>query len=117
MDWIEGIAAVCHEANRAYCEQLGDTSQREWGYAPEWQRASAVSGVRFHMENPHAGPAASHESWLAEKTRDGWKYGPVKDAATKEHPCFVPYEELPLEQRLKDAIFTNIVAAMRPLAS
>jgi hypothetical protein len=106
------IACVCHEVNRAYCEALGDTSQLPWEEAPEWQRASAISGVNFHIDDPHASPSASHDNWLAEKLRDGWTYGPVKDPETKQHPCCVPYDALPVEQRAKDYIFAAIVRAM-----
>lgn len=108
----EQIAIVCHEANRAYCATIGDDSQKPWAEAPEWQRDSAVQGVRFHRENPEAGPSASHDAWLEEKRRTGWTYGPVKDEAKKEHPCFVPYEELPPEQRAKDYLFGGVVVAL-----
>lgn len=108
----ELIAKVCHEANRAYCAALGDHSQPAWQDAPEWQRESAIGGVLFHMHNPDASPSASHDSWLEQKRRDGWRYGPVKDAEAKTHPCFVPYEELPVEQRAKDYIFGAISRAM-----
>jgi len=110
---IEAIAKVCHEANRAYCATLGDSSQVPWDGAPAWQRVSAVKGVEFNLANPDAPPSASHDSWLREKEATGWKYGPVKDAEKKEHPCFVPYEQLPEEQRKKDALFKAIVAALR----
>lgn len=109
------IARVAHEANKAYCESIGDTSQASWDAAPEWQRNSAVAGVEFHLANPDASPSASHESWLAEKTREGWQYGPVKDPERKEHPCYVPYDDLPLEQRVKDYLFKGVVDAMRDL--
>jgi hypothetical protein len=106
------IAAVCHEANRAYCESIGDLSQKPWCDADQWQRESAVKGVRFIIDNPGASPSATHESWLEEKRRDGWVYGPVKDVALKVHPCCVPYESLPVEQRAKDYIFSAIVNIM-----
>jgi hypothetical protein len=70
--------------------------------------------VKFHLTNPDAGPAASHESWLAEKEATGWKYGPVKDADKKEHPCFVPYNELPPAQQSKDYLFRAIVHGLAP---
>lgn len=108
----EAIARICHEANRAYCAALGDHSQLPWEAAPEWQRKSAIAGVEFHRANPDADPAASHKSWLDEKERDGWRYGPVKNVETKEHPCFCPYDDLPVEQRAKDYIFGGIVRAM-----
>lgn len=104
----EKIAELCHEANRAYCAAIGDTSQLEWASAPQWQRDSAVKGVEFIRDNPEAKPSASHDSWLAEKASTGWKFGPVKDADKKEHPCFVPYEQLPVEQKAKDYIFGAI---------
>lgn len=113
---ILSIAQVCHEVNRAYCESLGDFSQLPWNEAPDWQRESAVKGVIFHLETIAAGkepsPSASHESWLAEKERDGWTWGPVKDADKKEHPCFVPYAQLPPEQKAKDYLFIGVVKGM-----
>lgn len=112
---IEQIACVAHETNRAYCESMGDHSQKPWDESPEWQKDSARNGVRFHLKCHKAGapPAASaaHDAWLADKVADGWKFGPVKDAEKKEHPCCVPYEQLPPEQQLKDHLFTSIVAA------
>jgi hypothetical protein len=111
---IEAIARVCHEANRAYCLSLGDTSQKSWDDAEEWQRASAISGVLFHLANPLANPIDSHDNWMKEKLADGWQYGPVKDPAKKEHPCILPYHELPEEQRLKDALFIGVIRALQP---
>ena len=99
---IEQIAQVAHEINKAYCEAIGDNSQPTWNDAPEWQKNSAIKGVIFHLENPNAGPDASHNSWLKQKEEEGWKYGAVKNPETKEHPCFVPYEQLPVEQKAKD---------------
>lgn len=112
MTATEKIARVCHEANRAYCAALGDHSQPEWEGAPEWQRSSAIAGVEFIRANPDAPPSASHESWLAVKEAEGWKWGPVKDPAKKEHPCFVPYAELPVEQKAKDYIFGAVARAL-----
>ena len=113
LPYLESIARVCHEANRAYCQALGDHSQPSWEDAPEWQRNSAVSGVKLHVINPDAGPQASHESWLRQKASEGWRYGPAKNADKKEHPCFVPYDDLPVEQKAKDYIFRAIVLALR----
>ena len=108
---VRQIAQVVHEANRAYCQTIGDESQVAWADAPEWQRESAIKGVDGILSGAITRPEESHESWLAEKQRTGWTYGPVKDAEKKEHPCFVPYAELPAEQQAKDAIFFAIVRA------
>lgn len=113
---VNQIARICHEANRAYCQSIGDDSQPTWDAAPEWQRQSAIKGVEFHLaaiakgEKPTA--SASHDSWLEEKRLDGWKFGAVKDADKKEHPCFVPYSELPLAQRRKDYLFGAVVESL-----
>src|SRR6266498_2965736 len=96
---IEDIAKICHTANKIYCETLRDSSQTPWEDAPEWQRASAINGVKFHLAHPEATASASHESWLKEKQEAGWKYGAVKDPEAKEHPCFVSFEHLPPEQQ------------------
>ena len=56
METKEKIAKVCHEANRAYCEALGDYSQTTWEKAPDWQKESAINGVQFHLDNPGASP-------------------------------------------------------------
>lgn len=107
------IARLCHEVNRAYCASLGDTSQPAWADAPQWQKDSAINGVRMHLANPDATPENSHESWLAEKKAAGWTWGPVKDAEKKEHPCFIEYHRLPSEQKAKDYLFRGVVHAMR----
>ena len=112
---VELIAKTAHNVNRAYCESIGDHSQKQWEEAEEWQRQSAVNGVRFAIENPDAPPSAQHEAWLQDKVKDGWIYGEVKDADKKEHPCLVPYEELPLEQRTKDYLFKAVVNSLSPM--
>lgn len=108
----EEIARVCHEVNRAYCEALGDFSQPSWENAPDWQKESAMLGVELHLPGI-AGPEESHVSWLDQKVRDGWKYGPIKDPDKKEHPCCVPFVELPVEQQAKDFIFRAVVHALK----
>lgn len=108
---MDRIARVCHEVNRAYCQALGDMSQPYWHDAPEWQRASARMGVDLHTMGDF-GPEASHISWMQQKLEEGWVYGPVKDAEKKEHPCMVPFADLPVAQQAKDFIFRAVVHAM-----
>jgi hypothetical protein len=107
---VKHCAEAAHEMNRIYCEAHGDMSQPAWKDAPEWQRSSAINGVAGALAGNT--PEQSHESWLTEKAATGWKYGPVKNPETKEHPCFVPYTQLPPEQQQKDHLFLNTVRAM-----
>ena len=108
VSYMEHIAKVCHEVNRAYCISIGDNSHPSWEDAPEWLKGTIINGVSFHTENPDTGPEALHESWMKEKEADGWKYGPLKNVELKEHPCFVQYEHLPIHQKAKDHIFKEI---------
>lgn len=111
----EQIARVCHEVNRAYCSALGDHSQPAWEDAPQWQKDSALLGIKMHCEQD-VGPEGSHFAWMRQKQADGWVYGPLKDPEKKEHPCMVPFSELPLEQQAKDFIFRAVVHALRDTA-
>jgi hypothetical protein len=112
---VKAVAKICHETNRAYCEAIGDLSQVRWEEAPEWQKQSAINGVIFHRNNPDASAAASHNSWLEEKRVAGWTYGPEKNPELKQHPCFVPFEGLPVEQQIKDFLFKRIVETVRDM--
>ncbi len=109
------IAKLCHEINRLYCRATGDNSQPSWGDAPGWQKMSAINGAKLHLENPNLDDSASHEAWLAEKKADGWKYGPEKDIIRKRHPCCIPFEDLPTDQKVKDTLFRSVVRALAPL--
>ena len=109
---IEAIAKVCHEANKAYCESIGDTSQKHWDDAPQWAKDSAIDGVKFHLLNPNALPSASHDNWAKMKVADGWVYGEKKDPEAKTHPCLVTFDKLPKEQQLKDHLFLTIVRTL-----
>lgn len=111
---IASIAQIAHEINKSFCSSIGDHSQPEWDSAPEWQRSSAINGVKFHLDNPDASPSASHESWLKQKTEEGWKFGPIKNADKKEHPCYVPYEMLPESQKSKDYLFKQVIHSLKP---
>ena len=113
----ELIARMAHQVNKAYCEAIGDSSQPEWLRAPQWQRDSAMNGVKYHLGNPGASPADSHNNWLAEKIKDGWVYGAEKDPTNKLHPCIRPYDELPIEQRVKDHLFIAVVRELNRMAN
>lgn len=107
---LEACARSAHDVNRAYCLALGDASQVSWDEAPDWQKESARAGVEGALRGNT--PEQSHEAWFAHKQREGWVLGPVKDPVTKEHPCLVPYAELPPAQRFKDHLFVTTVRQM-----
>ena len=43
-----------------------------------------------------------HEVWAKTRISQGWTYGPERNDAQKKHPCLVPYEELPEEEKVYD---------------
>ena len=106
------IAEIAHETNRTYCRTLGDCSQEPWDFSPQWQRDSAIDGVRAIQRKIVTGPERSHENWLKDKEDAGWIFGPIKDPAKKEHPCMVPFNQLPQEQQMKDHLFFTIVTTL-----
>jgi len=110
---IEQIAQICHEANKAYCESLGDTSQFSWIISPPWQQESSIAGVKFRLKNVHGTPQEQHENWLKQKRDEGWKYGIIKNPDKKEHPCFTNWDSLPELQKVKDVLFISIVDCLK----
>lgn len=106
---IEDIARICHEANRAICEANQDHTQKSWDDAEQWQRDSAIDGVKKY--DPMATPKHQHEAWCKYKLDNGWKYGEVKDVELKTHPCLVPYDKLPFADKVKDYVFRGVVSA------
>lgn len=105
---VQMVARICHEANKAYCEAIGDTSQKHWDEAPDNIKRSAIDGVQKYVDGIVTSPIQSHDNWLEFKHKDGWVYGEVKDVEKKTHPCMVDYYSLPEEQRLKDELFFDI---------
>ena len=108
---IETVARAAHEANRAYCLALGDTSQVSWDDAPQWQKESTRIGAAAALD-PDQTPEKIHEKWMAQKSSEGWVYGKIKDSEAKTHPCMIPYEDLPIEQQAKDDIFLTVCRAI-----
>ena len=109
---VDLIACAAHTTNKAYCDALGDFSQPTWEAAPEWQRDSIRNGVKAVIANPSQTPSQSHDSWFAQKKSEGWIWGPAKNVEKKEHPCMMPYDELPTDQRHKDHNFLVVVRSM-----
>lgn len=43
-----------------------------------------------------------HEIWSETRITQGWSYGPERNDAEKKHPCLLPYEQLPEEEKVYD---------------
>lgn len=44
----------------------------------------------------------AHDVWARQRIADGWTYGATRDDERKEHPCLVPYRDLPDSEKQYD---------------
>lgn len=105
---IERVSEAAHEVNRVWQRIAGDPQDAHWDALSEQDKQAArtsVIGIVVHDFNAEQ----THAAWVADKKSKGWSVGPTKDAATKEHPCLVAWEQLPSEQRVKDELWVDTV--------
>ncbi len=43
-----------------------------------------------------------HEVWAQSRISQGWTYGEERSDVLKQHPCLIPYEELPEVEKAYD---------------
>jgi hypothetical protein len=110
---VEMAARAAHEAIRTLQIENGEPNVASpWATVGEDIKESCFIGIERVIADPNITSEALHDSWIETKTAQGWKYGEVRNEADKLHPCMVPYQELPAFQRLKDAMFRNVVKAV-----
>jgi hypothetical protein len=109
---LDAIARTVHEALRGWAAAHGQHDIPAWDDAPDWMHASTRTSVLHALENGGADGRSQHEQWLAQKRADGWRHGPVKDAAAKTHPLMIPYDQLPDWERRKDTLINALARAL-----
>jgi len=58
----------------------------------------------------------THDNWVRQRLADGWRHGQYRDDLHKEHPCIVPYEDLPESEKEYDRkISLGVVQAILAL--
>lgn len=73
-------------------------------YKPEPPDLSILDG-RSDLQPLIEGMAAMiHDAWSAERMRNEWSYGPVRNDERKEHPSLKPYDELSEEDKELDRV-------------
>lgn len=44
----------------------------------------------------------THDNWAQLRLSEGWRLGPRRDELKKEHPCLIPFEQLPESEKEYD---------------
>lgn len=44
----------------------------------------------------------AHDVWARQRLADGWRYGPKRDDARREHPSLIPYDQLSEAEKVYD---------------
>jgi hypothetical protein len=44
----------------------------------------------------------THDVWAQQRIADGWRWGAQRDDDQREHPCLVPYDQLPESEKEYD---------------
>lgn len=111
---VNDIARTCHEANRSLQLALGELASDPWGESTKAIKDSAIDGVLARLRGTSTAEDM-HDNWFRFKAAQGYVHGPEKNEEKKTHPCMVPYEELPEDQKAKDHLFSAIVDSLKPL--
>lgn len=111
---FEDIAEITYYANSVYRRSIGESERPDWSMLSDTTKAAIVKGVKFIITSEvEVSPPMNHMHWMNHKFNDGWVYGEIEDKDKKTHPCLLPYNTLPPEQRLKDEIYLTIVKQLR----
>jgi hypothetical protein len=106
---ITQIAKTCHAVKAAYCKAIGEPELPSWENLCTELKESNINGVASVLAIPDASPEDVHKGAIESFISNGWVYGEVEDIDKKIHPFLLPFNELPLEQRVKDYLFQGVV--------
>lgn len=110
---IVGLAKICHEAQRAFCQTMGDFSHPNWDLTSPWYQKVMVECVTF-VFNKVSDVNQLHIFWSSQMTALGWSYGLVFNEKEKEHPNLKNFNDISFEEQIKYAIFMANVIAISP---
>ena len=71
-------------------------------YTPEPMDLSSVDLPESLIQLSERIAENVHEVWAKARIDEGWTYGEKRDDIHKKHPCLVPYDELPEEEKEHD---------------
>ena len=71
-------------------------------YMPQPVDTSMVELTKELLQLTEVMASNVHDIWARGRMAEGWTWGPKRDDARKEHPCLVPYSELPDSEKEYD---------------
>src|SRR5438045_4140296 len=71
-------------------------------YQPKPIEASSIALPQDLLDLTEHLAENAHDHWARQRIKDGWTYGPNRDDAQKQHPCLVPYDDLPESEKEYD---------------
>lgn len=77
-------------------------SMKKKTYTPQPINTSDVELPQELMQLVEQMAKNVHEVWAETRISQGWTYGEQRDDGRKTHPCLIPYEELPEEEKEYD---------------
>jgi len=114
---FETITKFIYEAARKEAEWSKRSIVPEaWEDRDEKFKKQMIDVVRRYIESDQLpSPEEAHNSWMKAYLDMGWKYGEARDTEKKTHPDLLPFDQLPRDERDKDAIFLSLVWLVKSL--
>lgn len=100
------------ESSRRFAEGIGEKLEAAGCALVAASPGEGHPSFQFSDEQVESLARLEHDRWASDLERDGWQWGPAKDAAGKEHPLLVPWSKLSEEERDKDRAAVRRVPAM-----
>lgn len=105
---LEQAAHLMYEIQRTVCRHLDWEVPKPWSQLNNTYRQHLINKVRGYVQDKSLSPAEAHVDWVERMLKSGWKPGDL-DLKGKTLPNLISYRELPLKQRLLDAIMVHVV--------
>ena len=68
-------------------------------YTPDPIDTSSIELLEDVQELTELLARNAHEVWAHKRLAEGWRWGPERSDERLEHPCLVPYDELPESEK------------------
>lgn len=108
----ETLAAMIHGVTSRIARPDG-TVPKSWEGISQDSRDMAVRAVESIMAGDPLTAEAGHELWMRLKIEAGWTCGPFC-FENRTHPCIMPFDDLPISEKLKDQTWAALTELFRP---